>query len=258
MSIPRRMAIVVLPFMLFLASSAASAEDRVITLASTTSTENSGLFSHVLPKFTVATGIFVRVVAVGTGQAIKLDEWGDADVLLVHDRESEDAFVEAGFGVDRRGAMDNDVVVAVPAPIPPTCAGWKAVGVDPEPASGTWCREARAGRSVPQATATSAAATRRSSPTRTLYVRHAAPVSMTSTAIPWVRSAPRTSEPIDPMARPQPISRSSTVSLAVMTSAREASSIGARGAIGHGIARVGKTRIEPTILCPPTRKPPPP
>ena len=76
----------------------ARAQDRFITVASTTSTEQSGLFAHLLPAFTQATGIGVRVVAVGTGQALKIGERGDADVLLVHDREAELRFVAQGAG----------------------------------------------------------------------------------------------------------------------------------------------------------------
>ena len=73
-----------------LAAAPAVAGERFITVASTTSTDNSGLFGHILPLFRVATGIAVRVVAVGTGQAIRLAQRGDADVLLVHHRPSED------------------------------------------------------------------------------------------------------------------------------------------------------------------------
>ena len=76
-----------------------------ITLASTTSTDNSGLFSHILPLFEAASGISVRVVAVGTGQAIRLAERGDADVLLVHHRPSEEQFVAQGYGLKRYNLM---------------------------------------------------------------------------------------------------------------------------------------------------------
>ena len=85
-----------------------------ITLASTTSTENSGLFAHILPRFTARTGIAVRVVARGTGQALRLARDGDADVLLVHHRPSEDRFVAAGYGIERRDVMYNDFVLAGP------------------------------------------------------------------------------------------------------------------------------------------------
>ncbi len=92
----------------------AGAEERFITLASTTSTENSGLFAHILPLFEAATGIAVRVVAVGTGQAIRLAERGDADVLLVHHRQSEERFVANGYGLARHDVMYNDFVVVGP------------------------------------------------------------------------------------------------------------------------------------------------
>lgn len=97
-----------------LLSSAATAADTTITLASTTSTQNSGLYDHLLPLFKVETGITVNVVAVGTGQAIKIAENGDADALLVHHRPSEDAFVANGFGIERRDIMYNDYVVIGP------------------------------------------------------------------------------------------------------------------------------------------------
>ena len=87
---------------------------RFLVLASTTSTENSGLFDYLLPRFTDATGIQVRVVAVGTGQAIRLAGNGDADVLLVHHRPSEDAFVAEGLGVQRHPLMHNDFVLVGP------------------------------------------------------------------------------------------------------------------------------------------------
>ena len=90
------------------------AQDKFITVASTTSTENSGLFGYLLPKFQEKTGIEVRVVAVGTGQAIKLAENGDADVLFVHDKPSEEKFVADGFGVERHEVMYNDFVIVGP------------------------------------------------------------------------------------------------------------------------------------------------
>jgi tungstate transport system substrate-binding protein len=152
----------------------AYAEDRFITLASTTSTEQSGLFSHVVPLFTQATGIAVRVVAVGTGQALKIGQQGDADALLVHDRAGEDKFVAEGHGLDRRDVMYNDFVIVGPKADPARVAGlrdateamrriaaakapfasrgddsgtnraelrfWKAAGVDAKAAQG-WYRE---------------------------------------------------------------------------------------------------------------------
>lgn len=110
---------------LSLATSSAVAEERFITLASTTSTEQSGLFGHLLPKFKAETGIEVRVVAVGTGQALKLGERGDADALLVHDRAGEDKFVAEGYGIDRRDVMYNDFVVVGPAADPAGVKGGK-------------------------------------------------------------------------------------------------------------------------------------
>ncbi|MBJ6136015.1 substrate-binding domain-containing protein [Marinobacter litoralis] len=89
-----------------------------ITLASTTSTENSGLFDAVLPKFTDATGIEVRVVAVGTGQAFEIARRGDADSLLVHDTAGEQRFVENGYASERADVMYNDFVLIGPASDP--------------------------------------------------------------------------------------------------------------------------------------------
>src|SRR5688500_17319286 len=96
----------------------AAAEDESITLASTTSTEQSGLFSYLLPRFKERTGIEVRVVAVGTGQALELGRRGDADALLVHDRAGEDKFVAEGWGIDRRDVMHNDFVIVGPTSDP--------------------------------------------------------------------------------------------------------------------------------------------
>ncbi len=95
----------------------AYAEDH-ITLASTTSTENSGLFDSILPKFQDATGIEVRVVAVGTGQAFEIARRGDADSLLVHDTAGEQRFVENGFASERADVMYNDFVLIGPADDP--------------------------------------------------------------------------------------------------------------------------------------------
>jgi tungstate transport system substrate-binding protein len=156
-----------------------NAAGRFITVASTTSTENSGLFKHLLPQFQQATGIEVRVVAVGTGQAIKNAERGDADVLFVHHRPSEEAFVAQGFGVARREVMYNDYVLLGPQTDPSGVKGmqdavaalariaaaqapfvsrgddsgthkleltlWEAAGVDVKRASGSWYREAGSG-----------------------------------------------------------------------------------------------------------------
>ena len=153
----------------------AVAADRFITVASTTSTENSGLFRYLLPLFQQDTGIEVRVVAVGTGQAIELAQRGDADVLFVHHKPSEEKFVAEGFGVTRFDVMYNDFVVVGPRTNPAGVQGltdvaaalaqvaakqaifvsrgddsgthklelslWKTAGVNVSAASGTWYRE---------------------------------------------------------------------------------------------------------------------
>ncbi|MDE0537988.1 MAG: substrate-binding domain-containing protein [Rhodospirillales bacterium] len=157
----------------------AHAQDRFITLASTTSTDNSGLFAEILPRFQAQSGIAVRVVAVGTGQAIRLAERGDADVLLVHHKPSEEKFVADGFGLERHDVMYNDFVVVGPAADPAGIKGmvrareafakiargrhlfvsrgdnsgthraeqsiWRASGSDPAAGRGKWFREAGAG-----------------------------------------------------------------------------------------------------------------
>jgi tungstate transport system substrate-binding protein len=148
------------------------AEDKFIIVQSTTSTQNSGLFEHILPMFTTKTGIDVRVVAVGTGQALKNAENGDGDVVLVHSKPDEEKFVAEGWGEKRQDVMYNDFVIVGPAADPAKIAGlkdaakafkkiaeaqapfasrgddsgtnkaeltlWQDAGVDPEPASGTW------------------------------------------------------------------------------------------------------------------------
>lgn len=91
------------------------ADDRFIVLASTTSTENSGLFAHLIPIFTEETGIEVRVVAVGTGQAFAIARNGDADTLLVHDTAGEEKMVAEGYASERRDVMYNDFVIVGPA-----------------------------------------------------------------------------------------------------------------------------------------------
>ena len=157
----------------------APAGERFILVASTTSTENSGLFAHLLPVFTAATGIAVRVVAKGTGQAIKLAERGDADVLLVHHRPSEERFIAEGHGSLRRDVMYNDFVILGPKDDPAGIEGlddaaqafariagagavflsrgddsgthkkelalWAAAGLDPRATSGGWYRETGSG-----------------------------------------------------------------------------------------------------------------
>lgn len=114
---------VVLLGTLFAGLAVANDERPFIVLASTTSTENSGLFEFILPAFTEKTGIQVRVVAVGTGQAIRLASNGDADVLLVHHLASEDAFVAQGLGVKRYSVMHNDFVLIGPASDPAGVSG---------------------------------------------------------------------------------------------------------------------------------------
>lgn len=157
----------------------AHAESEFITLASTTSTQASGFFDYFLPLAQAKTGIEVRVVAVGTGQALKLGEKGDCDALLVHDRPGEMKFVNAGFGVDRRELMYNDFVVVGPKADPAGIRGnkdaaqvlqaigttkatfvsraddsgthraelrlWDAARVDARAASGSWYKELGAG-----------------------------------------------------------------------------------------------------------------
>jgi tungstate transport system substrate-binding protein len=105
---------------------AGNAEDKFIIVQSTTSTQNSGLFEHILPEFTKKTGIEVRVVAVGTGQALKNAENGDGDIVLVHAKPDEEKFVAAGWGVKRHDVMYNDFVIAGPAADPAKIAGLKA------------------------------------------------------------------------------------------------------------------------------------
>ena len=158
---------------------AAGASQRAITLASTTSTEQSGLFAHVLPFFRAQTGIDVRVVAVGTGQALMLAVRGDCDAVLVHDRAGEDDLVAKGHGLDRRDVMYNDFVVVGPRKDPAGVRGlrdvavglqgiarvqapfvsrgddsgthrmerrlWRAAGIDPVVGSAAWYRETGSG-----------------------------------------------------------------------------------------------------------------
>ena len=147
-----------------------------VRLATTTSTENSGLLAYLLPFFTEDTGYTVDVVAVGTGAAIKLGENADADVLLVHARALEDAYMKAGHGGERRDVMYNDFIIVGPKADPAGLAGakdtkaafsniataqtafvsrgdksgthvmelsiWKSIGVTP---AGTWYKEAGQG-----------------------------------------------------------------------------------------------------------------
>ena len=111
----RRLRIVAgLVLLIAVSSAQVTANTPFITLASTTSTEQSGLFRHIVPQFTARTGIEVRVVAVGTGQAFAIGRRGDADALLVHHRAGEDEFVAEGYGTERRDVMYNDFVLVGP------------------------------------------------------------------------------------------------------------------------------------------------
>jgi len=106
-----------------LAATPGQAQERFITVSSTTSTEQSGLFGHLLPIFEKANGIKVRVVALGTGQALNMARRGDADVVFVHDKVAEEKFVAEGYGVKRQDVMYNDFVVIGPKADPAKAAG---------------------------------------------------------------------------------------------------------------------------------------
>lgn len=157
----------------------AAAAEAFITVASTTSTEQSGLFKHLLPQFTKASGIQVRVVALGTGQALDVARRGDADVVFVHDPQAEEKFVAEGYGLKRLPVMYNDFVLIGPKRDPAGVAGgkdivaalkkiesagapfvsrgdksgthaaelrlWKAAGTDPVQGRGKWYRETGSG-----------------------------------------------------------------------------------------------------------------
>ena len=109
------------------AAFAANAQERFITVASTTSTEQSGLFGYLLPIFETKTGIQVRVVAVGTGQALDLARRGDADVVFVHAKVAEEKFLAEGHGVKRYPVMYNDFVLIGPQSDPAKIAGGKDI-----------------------------------------------------------------------------------------------------------------------------------
>ena len=112
-TLSRRMLLALVLGLVMLAG-AVRAEDRFITIASTTSTQDSGLFDYLLPIFTKQTGIGVHVVAVGTGQALKIGQQGDADVLFVHDRAGEEKFIADGYGLKREPLMYNDFIIVGP------------------------------------------------------------------------------------------------------------------------------------------------
>jgi len=113
--------------LLTLFSCIANAQQRYITVASTTSTEQSGLFKHLLPIFEGKTGIQVRVVALGTGQALDMGRRGDADVVFVHARALEEKFVAEGHGVRRHEVMYNDFVLVGPKSDPARVGGGKDI-----------------------------------------------------------------------------------------------------------------------------------
>src|ERR1700755_663366 len=115
--LPRRRRIVLCSLLFFVATArfdSHAAEHPFITMASTTSTEQAGLFAFLLPTFTQRTGIDVYVAAVGTGAALKAGELGECDVVLVHDRSRELQFMQNGFGNVRREVMYNDFVIVGP------------------------------------------------------------------------------------------------------------------------------------------------
>ncbi len=124
---PTRALLLIFALIILLIGHQAAAAERFITVASTTSTRNSGLYDYLLPKFTKVSGIEVRVVAVGTGQAIRLAQAGDADVLFVHHRPSEEKFVTEGFGLKRIDVMYNDFVIVGPKADPARINGSKDV-----------------------------------------------------------------------------------------------------------------------------------
>jgi len=101
----------------------ARAADKSIVVASTTSTQDSGLFGFILPQFTAKTGIDVRVIAQGTGQALDTGRRGDADVVFVHAKPQEEQFVADGFGVERFAVMYNDFVLIGPQSDPAKIKG---------------------------------------------------------------------------------------------------------------------------------------
>jgi tungstate transport system substrate-binding protein len=117
----------VLAALVMMPGSAALAQSQYIIVASTTSTEQSGLFGHILPAFEKDTGIAVRVVAVGTGQALDIGRRGDADVVFVHDRAAEQKFIAEGAGVRRYPVMYNDFVLIGPSPDPAHVSGGRDI-----------------------------------------------------------------------------------------------------------------------------------
>jgi tungstate transport system substrate-binding protein len=112
---------------IFLFACQATASESVLRLATTTSTANSGLLEFLIPRFTRETGIEVHTIAVGTGKALRLGREGDVDIVLVHARAAEDAFVEAGYGVDRADVMYNDFIIVGPRSDPAGAASSDSV-----------------------------------------------------------------------------------------------------------------------------------
>lgn len=179
MELAFRLRLICLAVLLLAGASATRAAERFITVASTTSTEQSDLFKHLLPIFTRSTGVRVRVIALGTGQALDMGRRGDADVVFVHDRAAEEAFVRDGFGVRRLDVMYNDFILVGPQADPAKVNGtkdivaalakiakaqapfvsrgdksgthaaelrfWKQAAVDPRSQSGEWYRETGSG-----------------------------------------------------------------------------------------------------------------
>ncbi|MFT5260419.1 MAG: tungstate transport system substrate-binding protein [Saprospiraceae bacterium] len=109
-----RFVVFLLAFVTTVTSISAYAQDKTLRLATTTSTDNSGLLDHILPAFEASTGYKVHVVAVGTGKALRMGKDGDADLLLVHAPQAEQDFVGAGYGLNRTAVMYNDFVVVGP------------------------------------------------------------------------------------------------------------------------------------------------
>lgn len=170
-----RRSLVALALLAATSVAALAQEGRFITVSSTTSTQDSGLFGHILPLFKAKTGIEVRVVSQGTGQALDTGRRGDADVVFVHAKAQEEKFVAEGFGVERKPVMYNDFVLIGPKADPAGIRGtkdisaalkavqekgarfvsrgdrsgthsaelnlWKAAGIDLEKARGAWYRE---------------------------------------------------------------------------------------------------------------------
>lgn len=160
---------------LLLVAQAAGTESPVVVLASTTSVDNSGLLGRILPVFTAQTGIAVRVLALGTGQALAVTARGDADLVLVHDPEAEQRFTDEGYGEERHEVAWNDFIIVGPTDDPARVAGgrdapaafariaeartpfvsrgdnsgthaqerrlWRAAGVDPGQAGPGWYRD---------------------------------------------------------------------------------------------------------------------